>query len=79
MAFSGPRWCTVPSWMGVGAAEVLNICRQHDVEGAVAKRLSSRYWPARRRSEWVKIKTTEWRTLHSGRRQEYPSRTSSAR
>jgi bifunctional non-homologous end joining protein LigD len=71
LAFAGPAWCTVPSWRGVAAADVLSACRQHDVEGILAKRLSSRYWPGRRRPDWLKLKTVEWRQAHAGRRHEH--------
>ncbi len=68
IAFGGPTWCTVPSWRGLAAVDVLAVCHQHDVEGVVAKRLSSRYWPGRRRSDWVKLKTTAWKREHAPRR-----------
>lgn len=71
MSFRGDAWCTVPSWRGVSVADLLVVCQEHEVEGAVAKRLTSRYWPGRRRPDWVKIKTSDWRMTHAGRRHEH--------
>lgn len=65
LGFQGAHWCTIPSWKSVAADDLLAVCQRHDVEGLVAKRLSSRYWPGKRRSDWVKVKTAEWRAVHS--------------
>jgi bifunctional non-homologous end joining protein LigD len=70
LAFRGPAWCTVPSWKEVSVADMLAVCQGKDVEGLLAKRLASRYHPGRRRPDWLKIKTAEWRAVHAGRRHE---------
>ncbi len=38
------------------------------VEGLVAKRNSSLYWPGQRSADWVKLKTPEWRVAYAERR-----------
>jgi bifunctional non-homologous end joining protein LigD len=48
--------------------ELLELCVQRGLEGVVAKRAASRYLPGRRSSDWVKLKTPQWRREHSGRR-----------
>lgn len=50
----GPHWNISPSFPGQGAA-VLETAREQSLEGIVAKRMSSRYFPGRRSAEWVKI------------------------
>ncbi|HVK20028.1 MAG TPA: non-homologous end-joining DNA ligase [Actinokineospora sp.] len=50
----GPHWNTSPSYPGEGPA-VLETARDQSLEGIVAKRLTSRYFPGRRTAEWLKI------------------------
>ncbi|CRK60828.1 ATP-dependent DNA ligase clustered with Ku protein, LigD [Alloactinosynnema sp. L-07] len=50
----GTHWNTSPSFAGDGAA-VLETARDQSLEGIVAKRLTSRYFPGRRSAEWLKI------------------------
>lgn len=78
LEFGGPAWCTIPCWRGISARDLLTVCEQQDVEGLVAKRLGSRYFPGRRRQEWRKVKTVDWRSVHAGRRHEGGSPTSRA-
>jgi bifunctional non-homologous end joining protein LigD len=70
LRLNGPAWCTIPSWRGNTVEDLLAICQQQDVEGLVAKKLGSRYFPGRRRREWCKVKTDDWRSVHAGRRHE---------
>jgi bifunctional non-homologous end joining protein LigD len=51
---TGPHWHTSPSYPGAGAA-VVEAAREQQLEGVIAKKLSSRYYPGRRSPEWVKI------------------------
>jgi bifunctional non-homologous end joining protein LigD len=50
----GPHWNTSPSFAGDGPA-VLETARDQSLEGIVAKRLTSRYFPGKRSAEWLKI------------------------
>jgi bifunctional non-homologous end joining protein LigD len=56
----GPNWNLSPSFTGDGAA-VVETARDQHLEGVIAKRLTSRYYPGRRTADWVKI--TEVLTL----------------
>jgi bifunctional non-homologous end joining protein LigD len=56
LGLNGPRWQSPPAFIGVPGADVRAVSRQHDLEGIMAKRLSSRYEPGRRSSAWRKIK-----------------------
>ncbi|GAB3438635.1 DNA ligase D [Actinophytocola sediminis] len=56
----GPAWNTSPSFVGDGPA-VVATAREQELEGVIAKRRSSRYYPGRRSADWVKI--TEVLTL----------------
>ena len=56
----GPNWNLSPSFTGDGAA-VVETASDQQLEGVIAKRLSSRYYPGRRTADWVKI--TEVLTL----------------
>ncbi len=51
----GPNWNTSPSYAAEGAAMVA-AARDQELEGVVAKRLTSRYFPGRRTADWIKIK-----------------------
>ncbi len=50
----GPNWNMSPSFDGEGAA-VVETAREQELEGVIAKRRSSRYFPGRRTADWVKI------------------------
>jgi bifunctional non-homologous end joining protein LigD len=62
-------WCTAPQLFG-SVLDVLAVCAEHDVEGIVAKRTDSRYRPGERSSDWLKLKTADWRQMHAPRRHE---------
>ncbi len=51
----GPNWNTSPSYAAAGAAMV-ETAREQELEGIIAKRLTSRYFPGRRSADWIKIK-----------------------
>ena len=51
----GPNWNTSPTYDASGAAMV-ETAREQELEGVIAKRLTSRYFPGRRTADWVKIK-----------------------
>lgn len=65
--FLGPAWCTVPAWSDVEPPTFWPPASQ-GLEGLVAKRLGSRYRPALRSPDWVKVKTASWRTTHASLR-----------
>ncbi|HEX5494941.1 MAG TPA: non-homologous end-joining DNA ligase [Mycobacteriales bacterium] len=48
----------VPPWFAGAGAEVLQVSRQHGLEGVLAKRLDSVYTSGRRSNLWVKVKLT---------------------
>jgi bifunctional non-homologous end joining protein LigD len=54
LGLHGPGWHVSPSFTGDGAA-VLETAHEQRLEGVIAKRLSSRYYPGRRTADWVKI------------------------
>ncbi len=58
------HWFTAPVLRGT-IELVLEVCAEHDLEGVVAKRLTSRYVPGHRSADWVKIKTPAWREQHA--------------
>src|SRR5437763_66924 len=58
----GPGWATTPASLGE-AMTLLRAAREHELEGVVAKRLSSRYLPGRRSRSWVKVKRFHRTTL----------------
>jgi bifunctional non-homologous end joining protein LigD len=64
---NGASWCTAPQLFG-HVADVLAACREHDVEGIVAKRIESPYRPGERSNDWLKLKTADWRATHAPRR-----------
>jgi bifunctional non-homologous end joining protein LigD len=51
---NGPNWHISPTFEGDGAAMVATAGEQH-LEGVIAKRRSSRYYPGRRTADWLKI------------------------
>jgi len=44
LALNGDAWCTTGQLHG-SVADVLAVCREHDVQGMVAKRVDSPYRP----------------------------------
>jgi bifunctional non-homologous end joining protein LigD len=56
LELNGRRWQTPPSFTDAAGADVLEVSKQHGLEGVVAKRLQSRYEPGKRTSAWRKIK-----------------------
>jgi bifunctional non-homologous end joining protein LigD len=50
-----------PAFLDVPGEELLEVARAQGLEGVVAKRLSSRYLPGRRSSDWVKAPL--WKTI----------------
>jgi len=67
LALHAEASCTTPQLHG-RVVDALAACREHDVEGIVAKRVDSPYRPGERSGDWLKVKTTEWRTAHAPRR-----------
>src|SRR5262245_5955853 len=70
LALDGPTWCATPQLHG-SVRHVLDACAEHDLEGIVAKRVDSRYRPGERSTDWLKLKTADWRTTHAPRRQRH--------
>jgi bifunctional non-homologous end joining protein LigD len=56
LELNGAHWQTTPYWVGGGRA-VLSASAEQGLEGIVAKRLDSAYFPGRRSDCWVKVKT----------------------
>jgi bifunctional non-homologous end joining protein LigD len=54
LELNGPNWHTSPSFDSDGAA-VVETAREQQLEGVIAKRRSSRYYPGRRTADWLKI------------------------
>jgi bifunctional non-homologous end joining protein LigD len=52
-----------PSFRNVDGEDLLAVATAQDLEGVVAKRLSSRYLPGRRSSDWVKVPI--WKTIEA--------------
>jgi bifunctional non-homologous end joining protein LigD len=69
LELSGPSWCTAPQLFG-NVTDILAACREHDVEGIVAKRIDSPYRPGERSRDWLKLKTADWRATHAPRRRD---------
>ena len=67
LELDGPAWCAAPQLRG-SVADVLGVCAEHDVEGIVAKRVDSPYRPGERSSDWLKLKTADWRSTHASQR-----------
>jgi len=53
LELQGPAWQTSPSFVDQGP-QVWAATGQQSLEGVVAKRLASRYWPGRRHPDWQK-------------------------
>jgi bifunctional non-homologous end joining protein LigD len=54
LELNGPHWHTSPKFDGDGAA-VVETAGEQRLEGVIAKRKSSRYYPGRRTADWLKI------------------------
>jgi bifunctional non-homologous end joining protein LigD len=55
LELTGASWQTPPHEEGDGSATI-NVSKQFELEGVVAKRVDSRYEPGRRSTAWVKVK-----------------------
>lgn len=55
LALGGPGWETPPAFDGSGT-EAVQVSKEQQLEGVVAKRLTSLYLPGRRSPDWIKIK-----------------------
>jgi bifunctional non-homologous end joining protein LigD len=55
LQLSGPSWQTPPHFEGGGHA-VWEASREQALEGIIAKRLDSRYYPGKRSDCWLKVK-----------------------
>jgi bifunctional non-homologous end joining protein LigD len=67
LGLTGPAWCTVSSFIGLGR-ELIVACAELGLEGLVAKRLDSCYRPGERSKDWVTVKCPDWRATHAPRR-----------
>lgn len=54
LRISGRRVQVPPFWTGVDGDRMLDLAREHHLEGVVAKRVDSTYRPGRRAPEWIK-------------------------
>jgi bifunctional non-homologous end joining protein LigD len=55
LGLAGVAWQTPPAFTG-GAREAVAVSQEQELEGVIAKRLSSPYTAGRRSSDWIKIK-----------------------
>ena len=55
LQLSGPSWQTPPYFEGSGR-DVWDASKQQGLEGVIAKRLDSRYYPGKRSDLWLKVK-----------------------
>lgn len=55
LAVSGQRVQVPPFWTGIDGERILNLAREHRLEGVIAKRVDSTYQPGRRSRSWIKI------------------------
>jgi bifunctional non-homologous end joining protein LigD len=62
-------WMRVPSFTE-DPVVVFVECVRLGFEGVVAKRLTSRYQPGKRSTDWIKVKSPTWREEHGPRRRE---------
>ncbi len=67
LRLAGPCWHVIDS-LDCDPLDALLACLDLGVEGLIAKRNSSLYWPGQRSPDWVKLKTPEWRAAHTERR-----------
>jgi len=65
LALRGPAWQTAPV-LDATPDELLEACRQADLEGFMAKRLDAPYLPGRRSTAWSKIKCARRREFVVG-------------
>jgi bifunctional non-homologous end joining protein LigD len=65
LKLDGEYWCVPEFHVGEGSA-LLEATREQDLEGVIAKRLSSRYVPGRRSDSWLKIKHSQRQELVIG-------------
>ncbi|MFM1722622.1 non-homologous end-joining DNA ligase [Rhodococcus sp. PAM 2766] len=54
LGLSGRRVQVPPFWTDVDGDRMLDLAREHHLEGVVAKRVDSTYRPGRRAPEWIK-------------------------
>jgi bifunctional non-homologous end joining protein LigD len=57
LKLQGPHW-QAPAWHRGDGAALREASRAQGLEGVIAKRLDSCYWPGRRSAEWIKVKNT---------------------
>lgn len=55
LELTGPSW-QVPAYFAGGGADLLAASFERGLEGVVAKRLDSAYFPGRRSEAWIKVK-----------------------
>jgi bifunctional non-homologous end joining protein LigD len=55
LGLDGPHWKTPPHWTEDGAS-ILRAAQEQQLEGVVAKQLTSAYYPGRRFNGWLKVK-----------------------
>jgi bifunctional non-homologous end joining protein LigD len=65
LGLEGPHWQT-PTYHRGDGNKLLNLTRQRNLEGLVAKRLDSRYLPGRRTRAWLKVKNLTGQELVIG-------------
>ena len=58
--------CTIRALVGAPRV-LLDACAELDVDGVVAKRVDSPYRPGIRSSNWLKLKTVDWKRGHAPR------------
>jgi bifunctional non-homologous end joining protein LigD len=56
LGLAGPSWQVPPAFTDAAGADVLAAAVAQGLEGVVAKRLESRYLPAKRTTDWRKVK-----------------------
>ncbi len=66
LGLRGPCWHVVDA-LDCHPLDALAGCLELGLEGVVAKRLDGLYRPGQRSSDWVKLKTPEWRAMHADR------------
>ncbi len=69
LGFNGDAWVTTPVLRGT-METIIEVCAEYDLEGVVAKRMTSKYVPGHRSAHWVKVKTADWREHHAPLRHE---------
>jgi bifunctional non-homologous end joining protein LigD len=62
---NGPSWRTPPTYLGEGRP-LLEASKQQGLEGVVAKRRDSPYYPGQRSSCWIKVKNKQRAELTIG-------------